>query len=85
MIRVAPIEDKIKKNWLRWLGHIGHRSRDTLVRRVEKIDIVQGKKLRGRSKMTWMEVVKKDMKLLELEEKMVADRNYWRRMIHVLD
>ena len=58
---------------------------DAPVRRVEKIDIEQGKKLRGRPKMTWMEVVKKDMKLLELEERVVANRNDWRRRIHVLD
>ena len=51
---------------------------DAPVRRVGKIDIEQGKKLRGRPKMTWMEVVKKDMKLLELEDRMVADRNVWR-------
>ena len=54
---------------------------DAPVRRVEKIDIVQGKKLMGKPKMTWMEVVKKDMKLLKLEERMVADRGegsmYW--------
>ena len=58
---------------------------DAPIRRVEKIDIVQGKTLRGRPKMIWMEVVKKDMKLLELEERMVTDRNVWRRRIHVLD
>ena len=34
--------------------------------------------------MTWMEVIKNDMKLLELEERMVVDRNDWRRF-HVLD
>ena len=32
---------------------------DALVRKVEKIDIERSKKLRGRSKMTWMDVVKK--------------------------
>ena len=48
---------------------------DAPIRRVEKIDIEQVKKLRGRPKMTLMEVVKKDMKLLELEERMVVDRN----------
>ena len=58
---------------------------DAAVRRMEKIDIEQGKKLRGRPKMTWKEVVKKDMKLLELEERIVADKNYWRRRIHLLD
>ena len=29
--------------------------------------------------MTWIEMVKKDMKLLELEEKMVADKNVWKK------
>ena len=52
---------------------------------MKKIDIEQDKKLRGRPKMTWMKVVKKDMKLLELEERMITDRNDWRRRIHVLD
>ena len=85
LVRVAPIEDKMRENCLRWFGHIRRRPTDAPVRNVEKIDIVQGKKLRGRPKMTWMEVVKKDMKLLELEERMVIDRNVWRRRIHVLD
>ena len=85
LVGVAPIEDKMGENCLRWFGHIGRRPLDVLVRRVEKIDIEQGKKLRGRPKMTCMEVVKKDMKLLELEERMAADRNDWRRRIHVLD
>ena len=69
----------MRENHLRWFGHVGRRPIDAPVRRVEKIDIEQGKKLRGRPKMTWMEVVKKDMKLLELEERIVADRNVWRR------
>ena len=75
----------MRENCLRWFGHIGRRSRDALVRRMKKIDIAQGKKLRGRPKMMWMEVIKNDMKLLELEERMVVDRNDWRRRIHVLD
>ena len=85
LVGVAPIEDKMRENRLRWFGRIRRRPMDAPVRRVEKIDIEQGKKLRGRSKITWMEVVKKDMKLLELEERIVADRNVWRRRIHVLD
>ena len=58
---------------------------DAPIKKVEKIDFEQSKKLRGRPKMTWIEVVKKDMKLLKLEERMVVDRNVWRRMIHILD
>ena len=84
LIGVAPIEDKMREHRLRWFGHVGRRPIDAPVRRVEKIDIEQGKKLRGRP-MTWLEVVTKDMKLLEMEERMVTDRNVWRRKTHVLD
>ena len=85
LVGVAPIEEKMRENRLRLFGHIRRRPMDVPVRRMEKIDIEQDKKLRERSKMTWMEMVKKDMKLLELEERLVVDRNVWRRRIHVLD
>ena len=58
LVGVAPIEDKMRENRLQSFGHIERRSRDVPVRRVEKIDIAQGKKLRGRPKMTWMNVIK---------------------------
>ena len=74
-VRIMPIKDKFKENRLRWFDHIRCKSKDALVRRIEKIDIAQGKKLRGRQKMTWMEVIKNYMKLLQLEERMVVDRN----------
>ena len=55
LVGVAPIEDKMRENRLRWFGHVGRRpieGKITPVRRVVKIDIEQGKKLRGRPKMT---------------------------------
>ena len=57
----------MRENRLRWFRYIRRKPMDALVRRVEKIDIEQGKILRGRPKITWIEVVKRDMKLLELE------------------
>ena len=66
LVVVAPIEDKMRENRLRWFDHIGRRPMDALVRRMEKIDIEQCKKLKRRPKITWMDLVKKDMKLLEI-------------------
>ena len=77
LVGVAPIEDKMRENRLQWFGHIGRRPIDAPVRRVKKINIEQGKNFRGRPKKTWMEVVKKYIKLLELEERRMADRNVW--------
>ena len=42
-------------------------------------------KIEGKIKNGLDEGGKKNMKLLELEERMVVDRNDWRRRIHVLD
>ena len=49
-VGIAPIEDKLKGNRLRWFGHIGRRSRNTPIRMMKKINIAHGKKLRGRLK-----------------------------------
>ena len=51
-VGIAPIEDKLRENRLRWFGHIKRKSRDALVTRMKKIDIAQGKKLRRDKKMT---------------------------------
>ena len=42
----------MREHRLRWFGHVRRRPIDASVRRVEKINIEQGKKLRGRPKMT---------------------------------
>ena len=46
LVWVAPIKDKMRENHLQWFGHIRRGPMDAPVRRVEKIDIEQGKKLR---------------------------------------
>ena len=67
------------------MEHIGCRSRDAPVRRMKQIGDAQDKRLKGRPKMIWLEVINKDMKLLELEERMMVDSNDWRRRIHAFD
>ena len=46
LIGIAPIENKMKENRLRWFGHIRCKLMDALVRKVKKIDIEQSKKLK---------------------------------------
>ena len=46
LVKVAPIEDKMRETKLRWFGHI-KRSVDAAVRRCERINIPEGKRGRG--------------------------------------
>ena len=57
LVGIALIEDKMRENRLRWFDYIGRRPMDALVRRVEKNDIEQGKKLKGRPKIDRKSVV----------------------------
>ena len=82
---VASIGDKIREGRLRWFGHVQRRSRSAPIRRSELIQIESSKKTRGRPKRTWVEVVRKDLKIFNLKETMVINRMEWRSRIHVAD
>ena len=60
-IGVASIEEKMRENFLRWFGHVRRRPTDTPVRRVERINLGQVKRAQGRSKKTWMKVIRQDI------------------------
>ncbi|XP_035830627.1 uncharacterized protein LOC118479881 [Helianthus annuus] len=76
---IASISDKIREGRLRWFGHVRRRQTTDPIRIVETL-IVDGRRSRGRLKMTWDERIRQD---LHLSEDMVEDRTSWRRMIKV--
>ena len=52
---------------------------------VERINLEQVKRAQGRSKKTWMEVMRQDIEAKGLSEDILLDRNEWRKLIHVPD
>jgi len=77
---VESIVEVVRRNRLRWFGHVQRRSDDDWVKRCTMLE-VEGRKPKGRPKKTWMDTVKMDMKPLGLVVKDADDRNRWRRMI----
>ena len=84
-IGVASIEEKMRENRLRWFGRVRRRPTDALVRRVERIKLGQVKRAQGRSKNTWMEVIRQDIEAKGLNEGILLYRNEWRKLTHVPD
>ncbi|PKU77736.1 hypothetical protein MA16_Dca005568 [Dendrobium catenatum] len=68
-----------------WFGHIKRRPCDDPVRRVEVLDLTYVKKGRGRPKKTWLENIRNDLSLLDLNENLTFNRTQWRKRIHVAD
>ena len=67
----------VKKARLRWFGHVFRRDVDVGVKRafLHKVD---GKVGRGRPRKTWYEVVRNDMRSLNICERDALDRAKWR-------
>ena len=76
MIEVAPIEEKMRENRLRWFGHI-QRPTNAPVRKSDAIHIEGNARGRGRPKLTWIEIIKKYLVWCGLTDIMALDRVEW--------
>jgi len=85
IVKVAPIEDKMRESRLRWFGHVKRQSVDVPVRRCETINIPVSNRERGRPKKSMDEVIRGDLKVVGLAEDMAQDRRLWRDRIKVVD
>jgi len=67
-VRVAPIEEKLRETRLRLFGHVKRRGVNAPVRRCNAINLIHCRRRRGRSKMSWNEVIRGDLKSMGLTE-----------------
>jgi hypothetical protein len=52
---VAPIDEKLVQHWLRWFGHVQWRPPEAPMRSVILRHDINGKRGRGRPKLSWEE------------------------------
>ncbi|GKB01184.1 retrovirus-related pol polyprotein LINE-1 [Tanacetum coccineum] len=76
---VDSIVDKMREGRLRWFGHVKRRPQNTMVRKVESME-VEGSR---RPKLRWENRLKLDIKELFLSVDMTSDRNVWRDRIRI--
>ncbi|KAM3395226.1 hypothetical protein P3S68_004231 [Capsicum galapagoense] len=80
-VGVVSVEDKLREVRLRWFGHVMRSGTDAPVRRCERLALEGFKRGRGRPKMYWRGVIRRDMEQLQLTEDMTLDRKVWRKSI----
>jgi len=85
LVKVAPIEEKMRETRFHWFGHVKMGSADAPVRRCGRIIITVGKRGRGRPKKSLDEVIRKGLKVVGLAEDLAQDRRLWRERIKILD
>ena len=72
--------DVIRRGRLRWYGHVMRKQDEDWVKKCISME-VDGKKPRGRPKLTLMDTVKSDMDRMDLTPVLAHDRNVCRRLI----
>ena len=80
---MAPIDEKLTQHRLRWFVHVQRRPSEAPVRNgvLEWVDNV--KRGRGRPKLVWDELVKRDLKYWNISKEIALDRSAWRLAINV--
>ena len=84
LVKVAPIEDKMRETRLRWFGHV-KRSVDAPVRRCEMINISKGKRGRGQPKKSLDEVIREDLKVIGMTDDLSRDIKLCLDRIRIMD
>jgi len=77
---VAAIADVMRRNRLRWFGHVERKDDEDWVKRCTGLQ-VSGVRRKGRPRKTWGEVVGEDMSELGLDRGDAQNRAGWKRVI----
>ena len=80
LLGINCVADVVRRGRLRWFGHLEHKSVDDWVSACRGL-VVEGTRGRGRSRKTWEQCVRDDMKLLDLPPEWAVFRDMWRDLI----
>ena len=79
-VGLEKLEYVLRRNRLRWFGHVERSEPENLLRSVEKVGN-DDTRPKGRPKMTWLKTVEKDLVAAGLGREMCQSRDEWRRGI----
>ena len=80
MLAIDDIAEVMRRNRLRWFGHIERRDELCWIERFETLQ-VDGDGVKGRPKKRWREVLREDMREKGLCREDAWDRSRWRKML----
>ena len=78
---IECVGDVIRRSRLRWFGHVERKQENDWAKTMLTFEVA-GKRIRGRPRKTWMEVVKNDLRSLGLNREDAQNRDLWRSVIH---
>ena len=81
MLAIDDIAEVMRRNRLRWFGHVERRDELCWIKRIETLQ-VDGHGVGGRPRKSWREVLREDMRKKGLCREDACDRSRWRKPGH---
>ena len=83
--KIEPWSKTIEKKWVKWFGHLMRLDENTPARKALRVALMQSKRPRGRPKLTWIEMMRKQLQTINLtwEEAshLAKDRGKWKDIL----
>lgn len=73
-MRVAYIVNKMRKARVSWFRHVKRGSKDSSVRRCEKLMVIGLREIKDRPGKNWRKIIRQNIMQLQLIENMILDR-----------
>jgi len=67
------IQDKMRQRRLQWFCEVRKEMEEGVLRLVEEMEVM-GKRKVGRPRKTWRDIIKSDLELMEVDERVAMDR-----------
>ena len=84
MLGLKETMDRMAKaNGVRWYGHVVRRDDDNILKKAMIME-VNGKRKRGRPRMTWRRQVEESLKNVELKIEEAGDQRRWREGVRAI-
>ena len=80
MLAIDDIAEVMRRNRLRWCGHVERRDELCWIKRIETLQ-VDGDGVKGRLRKRWREVLREDMREKGHSREDAWDRSRWRKML----
>ena len=77
---IEGVAEVVRRGRLRWFGHLERKNEEDWVSCCREFEVA-GAKSKGRSRKTWSECVKTDLRSLGMKREWAQDRVEWRRLI----
>ena len=84
MCGICNIIEKAREARLRYYGHVMRREEEEPISRAKSMPVI-GRRSVGRQRIRWMDVIKRDMVEVGLEEGDARDRKRWRKLTRAAD